>query len=247
MYAAGFTDTGNARSINQDAIFVANEPVGPLPNLFIVADGMGGHNAGEVASSQAVEAVVDYIRKFKVAELVQPDNYLDLLVTAAQEANSKVCKLAEDNSAMEGMGTTLTACTITGEKVIIIHVGDSRVYAISPSGITQITNDHTHIEEMLQAGQITAKEAATHPSRHVITRALGVPGDFKMDGLIYPLGDIAAILLCSDGLSNMLNNGKIKEIVDIESFVEHRAKLLIKEANAHGGHDNISAILIDIK
>ena len=246
MHVAGFTNTGKTRIQNEDAIFFTGEPIGPLPNLFIVADGMGGHNAGDVASEEAVNSIADYIRELKGAEFVQLENYLDLLVSAVQGANKKVCEMSEANPEMEGMGTTLTVCTITEEKLIVAHVGDSRAYAISEAGITQVTEDHTYVEEMVQAGQITADEAGSHPSKHVITRALGISGSFEVDGIIVPLNDTTSVLLCSDGLTNMVDDCVIKEIVDGLGFVEHRAQFLIEEANMRGGHDNISAILIDI-
>jgi len=246
MNAAGLTDKGQTREQNQDAILVTCDPLGPLPNLFIVADGMGGHNAGDVASTQAITFMYDYIRNFQAAKFVQADNYLDLLVAAVQGANSMLCKMSEDNEAMQGMGTTLTACVVADGKLLLAHVGDSRAYAITPESISQITADHTYVEEMVQAGQLTAKEALTHPKRHVVTRVLGSQTSFEVDGIVMPIGDAATILLCSDGLTNMLDDNIIKGIVNGVGFVEHRTKFLVEEANSCGGHDNISAILIDV-
>ena len=246
MVAAGLTDKGITREQNQDAILVASEPLGPLPNLFIVADGMGGHNAGDVASREAITFIYDYVTTFQAAAFVQADNYLDLLVSCVQGANTKLCKMAEENEAMYGMGTTLTACVIADGKIIIAHVGDSRAYAITPEAITQITADHSYVEEMVQAGQLTKEEALTHPKRHVITRVLGSETSFEVDGIIMPIGDTTSVLLCSDGLSNMLDNAAIKDIASGVGFAEHRVKFLVEEANARGGHDNISAVLIDL-
>jgi len=248
MYAAGLTDIGRVREQNQDRVFCSPEPFGPLPNLFIVADGMGGHNAGEVASMEAINHMTDYLRNYNMPHLVQPDNYLDLLVTAIQIANKAVCRMAATKKQYKGMGTTMTACVVTDEKLILAHVGDSRAYAISPSAITKLTTDHTYVSQMLNSGQITAEEAENHPQRHVITRVLGVEHPpFEVDGLVLPLGDTATVLLCSDGLSNMMDDQKIKEIAECVGFVEHRTRFLIDEANERGGHDNISAILIDVK
>jgi len=246
MYVAGLTDIGRNRSQNQDAIFFTSMPIGPLPNLFIVADGMGGHSAGEVASTKAVEFIAEYVRDFKAAEFVQPDNYLDLLVTAVQGANTKVCEMAKTNPEMQDMGTTLTACIITDEKIVLAHVGDSRAYSITKDEITQLTADHSYVESMVKTGQITAEEALTHPDRHMITRVLGMPELFEVDGAVKPIGDTVSVLLCSDGLTNMLDDQKIKSIVSGAGFIEHRVKFLIEEANACGGLDNISAVLIDI-
>ena len=246
MNVAGLTDVGRNRNQNQDAIFFTGEPIGPLPNLFIVADGLGGHNAGEVASSNAVEFIKSYVRDFKAAEFVQPDNYLDLLVTAVQGANRKVCELAESNSEMQGMGTTLTACIITDEKIFLAHVGDSRAYAITKDKIHQLTADHSYVESMVKTGQITAEEALSHPDRHMITRVLGMPDLFEVDGAVKPIGDTVSVLLCSDGLTNMLEDNMIKDIINGTGFVGHRVKFLIEEANLRGGLDNISAVLIDV-
>jgi len=246
MNVAGRTDVGQSRTQNQDAIFISTEAVGPLPNLFIVADGMGGHNAGEVASSQAVDLVAEYISNFQMAELVLPDNYLDLLVTAVQEANAAVYLMSEDDSEMHGMGTTFTACVITDDRVLIAHVGDSRAYAVSPLGISQLTADHTYVEQMVQAGQLTVEEARNHPKRHMITRVIGMQGLLEVDGLVFAREDISAILLCSDGLSNMLDDRILLEIINGPGLAESRIETLVEEANLRGGHDNISAILIDV-
>ena len=248
MHAAGLTDKGKVREQNEDTIFCTSEPYGPLPNLFIVADGMGGHNAGEVASKEAVTQITDYLRSYSTPELVQPDNYLDLLVTAIQKANTKVCDMAGKKKHLKGMGTTMTACVVTEDKIMLAHVGDSRAYFISPDEITRLTTDHTYVGQMLASGQITAEEAEIHPQRHVITRVLGVDTPpFEVDGHVLPLGDTVTILLCSDGLTNMIDDQKIKEIVNYVGLVEHRTQFLIEEANLRGGHDNISAILIDVK
>ena len=246
MNVAGLTDVGRNRNKNQDAIFFTSQAIGPLPNLFIVADGLGGHNAGEVASTKAVEFITNYVREFKAAEFVQSDNYLDLLVTAVQGANATVCELAEANPEMQGMGTTLTACIITNEKIFLAHVGDSRAYAITREKISQLTADHSYIDNMVKTGQITAEEALTHPDRHMVTRVLGMPELFEVDGAVKPIADTVSVLLCSDGLTNMLDDNMIKEIVNGTGLVEHRVKFLIEEANKRGGLDNISAVLIDV-
>jgi len=247
MFAAGLTDVGKTRSQNQDAIYFSLGPVGPLPNLFIVADGIGGHNAGEVASTQAIATAIGYISNFQVAEFVTPDDYLDLLVTAVQKANDKVCEMAESNEEMQGMGTTFTACVVDGEKLLIAHVGDSRIYAFTPAGINQLTTDHTYVNHMLQTGQITAEEAQNHPQRNMITRSLGSQNLFEVDGLVTDINDIITVLICSDGLTDMLDDKAIHGIVSGAGFVESRTKFLVEEANLRGGNDNISVILIDIK
>jgi len=247
MHVFGLTDIGQLRSQNQDAIFFHKTQIGPLPNLFIVADGMGGHKAGEIASTKAIEFLKKYICDFKVPEIVLPENYLDLLVTAVQDTNRKVCEMGENNPEMQGMGTTLTACVITDDKIMIAHVGDSRAYSFANGKLNQLTNDHSYVEQMVQSGQLTAAEALTHPKRNMLTRVLGMSESFEVDGLTLPLKGIESVLLCSDGLTNMLKDSLIESIVSGTDFVEHRTKFLIEEANSRGGHDNISAVLIDIR
>jgi len=247
MYAAGKTDVGLTRSQNQDSIYVSATPVGPLPNLFIVADGMGGHNAGDEASKQAVKLISGYISDFPAAAFVKPDNYLDLLVNAVQFAGGMVYSQAEEDPAKKGMGTTVTACVVRDEKIVIAHIGDSRAYAVSPERITQLTTDHTYVEQLLKTGRLTPEEARNHPRRHVLTRVLGAPGHCEVDGIVPDISDATAVLLCSDGLSNMLDNEKIMEMVNSLGHVEDRVHAMVNEANRRGGHDNISAILIDIK
>ena len=247
MIAAGFTDVGLSRKHNQDAIFVSTEQVGPLPNLFIVADGMGGHNAGDVASCRAIEIVCDYVRNFRAAYLVQPDDYLDLLINAAQRANDAIYFEGIESLEKKGMGTTLTLCVIHEEKIIVVHIGDSRAYKVTRDKIEQITTDHTYVEELLQARRISKEQAKTHPRRHVVTKVLGIKGPCGADGLVVPGIDARAVLLCSDGLSNMLDNETILSIVNSLAPPNERALTLISEANSKGGHDNISAIIIDIK
>ena len=247
MIAAGFTDVGLSRKHNQDAIFVSAEEVGPLPNLFIVADGMGGHNAGDVASSRAVEIVVDYVRNFRAATLVQPDDYLDLLINAAQRANDAIFSEGIESIDKKGMGTTLTLCVIHGKKIIVVHIGDSRAYRVTNEKIEQITTDHTYVEELIQARRISKEQAKTHPRRHVVTKVLGTKGPCGADGLVVSENDTKAVLLCSDGLSNMLDNDTILNIINSSGTPSARALTLIGQANLNGGHDNISAIIIDFK
>ncbi|MCL2355933.1 MAG: Stp1/IreP family PP2C-type Ser/Thr phosphatase [Defluviitaleaceae bacterium] len=246
MYAAGLSDVGAVREQNEDAFFVRNEPIGPFPNLFVVADGMGGHKAGEVASNLAVEKFCAFIKDFPASEFLRPGDYLDLLIGAAQYAGEEIIKKADEDESMLGMGTTLTACVIADKKAFIAHIGDSRVYFVYNLGVTQITTDHTFVEELLQTGRVTEDEIKTHPRRHVLTRVLGVSDNMLVDGIVRDLGDAKAVLLCSDGLTNMLDNDAIVRIVNGLGYVEHRTKYLIDEANKRGGLDNISAIVVDV-
>jgi protein phosphatase len=243
MYAAGLTHTGQVRSQNQDYIFYTTAPVGPLPNLFIMADGMGGHKAGDIASRQAVERFRSYL-----AEAPPGGTYIDLLLSTAHRVNQELYDMAQNNPEdMHGMGTTFIACVIENGRVDVIHVGDSRAYIISPNHIKKITNDHTYAEEMYRAGEITAEEARNHPKRHHLTRVLGFDPYVKMDGFFHSIGKGSSLLLCSDGLSDMLDDNALMAIVNREGYVEHRTQVLIDMANEHGGKDNISAVLIDLR
>jgi len=246
MYAAGFTDIGQVRNQNQDAVFVSTAPVGPLPNLFVVADGMGGHKAGDIASSRAVPLFCDYF--VQRADMAVPDSFLDMMVDAAQHVNGILYELAQGDPALQGMGTTFTACVIVPGRADIVHVGDSRAYGLAPGHIAQLTLDHTYAEEMVRAGEMTPEKALTHEKRHALTRVLAYESRVQMDA--YPIGledpKFSALLLCTDGLTNMLSNSDILDIVSREGYVEYRARTLIDEANRRGGHDNISAVLIHL-
>jgi len=238
------TDTGKTRSLNQDAIFACAEPVGPLPNLFIVADGMGGHKGGEVASKAAISAFVNFV---KASEPISAENTLDLLTSSARYANQEVFQQAEQDSELLGMGTTLTACTIVDDgvsiKYNIVHIGDSRAYLLSQNSVTQLTTDHTFVNEMIKAGQMTQNEAREHPKRNVLTRVLGPALDMNTDGYIHKLEPDTNILLCSDGLYNMLSENEIGEL---SNNSKNPAEDLVAAANANGGTDNISVILIKV-
>jgi protein phosphatase len=208
---------------------------------------MGGHKAGDVASILAVEKFCEFIREFPAQDFVQADNFLDLLVSAAQSAGEEVTKKAGSDESMNGMGTTLTACVIVNEKIFIVHIGDSRAYTVNFNGMKQLTTDHTFVNELIQLGKVTEEEAKTHPKRHVLTKVLGSASGFlEVDGIVREIGDATAILLCSDGLSNMLDEITMMKIINGLGYVEHRTRYLIEEANKRGGHDNISAVLIDV-
>jgi protein phosphatase len=244
MQAAGITDVGKKRSQNQDSIFVSAEPVGPLPNMFIVADGMGGHNAGDVASRLAVTQFCEYI-KLNTAPY---DDYQELCVSAANHANRFLYQQAAADTSLRGMGTTFTACFITEKRIKFIHIGDSRIYMVTPSGITQLTNDHSFVNEMVKAGHITPKEAREHPQRNVLLKVMNGDELLEIDVCTRSLKRSCAVLLCSDGLNGMITDDEIKAIVNRDDTAEAKVRMLTDAANDAGGSDNISVILIeDIK
>ena len=247
MYAAGLSATGLVRNHNEDIIFYTTDKIGPLPNLFIVADGMGGHNAGEVASAKSLEFACDFIRNVQPMASATIHDILDVLTAAALSANNAVYEYSVSDPALYGMGTTFSACSIVDNTLVAAHIGDSRIYAIGGGDITQITTDHTYVEEMVQAGNLTPNQAKTHPRRNVITRVLGCEPNISADGIHHHLMGVDSVLLCSDGLTDMLSDDAIMKLLSQDAPTKDRAQALIDAANKQGGIDNISAIIIDVK
>ena len=240
--AFGKTDVGLMRTINQDSIFTSIEQIGKLPNLFIVADGMGGHKAGDVASKAAIEKFVKYTCQTHMSD---PANILD---SGISSINHEIYEMAVSNKDYSGMGTTFVVCTIVDNHVYIANVGDSRLYLIGRD-IRQITRDHSLVEDMVRMGMLDKEEARTHYKKNVITMAIGVAEDRTATPDIFEIeiseGD--KLLLCSDGLTNMVEDYDIKRIVTNNTQIEDAVRTLIDQANENGGKDNISAILIEPK
>jgi protein phosphatase len=233
------TDVGRKRELNEDYIFTSDKPVGNLPNLFIVADGMGGHNAGDFASKHAVEKVVESVRE-NVGEY-DPEN---LLQEAIDQANTYINEMSVKEINMHGMGTTLVAVTFHGSNVIIANVGDSRMYVIN-NFITQVTKDHSLVEEMVDMGGLDREAARNHPDKNIITRAVGVRDYVLVDFFDVEITPKERLLLCTDGLTNMLTDDEILSIMKSSSDLEEAGKSLIREANNKGGRDNIAVVLIE--
>lgn len=232
------TDVGRKRQINQDFVFSSETPVGALPNLFIVADGMGGHAAGDYASSFTTRCVVDGIKASR------QDTPIKVLRSAIEKANLALIKEAGKKPEYEGMGTTIVAATIVDDCIYVANVGDSRLYLINDD-IVQITRDHSLVEEMVMAGRIDKEEARVHPDKNIITRAIGAAPDLKIDFFDMHLREGDRILMCTDGLSNMVEDQDIRMIVESESDVAGMVYALIKAANDNGGKDNIGVIVIE--
>lgn len=238
MKAYSITDIGKRRSSNQDFVYASEQPVGNLPNLLIVADGMGGHNAGDLASRYTVESMVEYIEK---AEEKRP---IPLLSMAIHHANDLVMEKSRTDKSLEGMGTTVVAATIQDEYLYVANVGDSRLYLIDQE-IEQITRDHSLVEEMIRMGELQRQDARSHPDRNVITRAIGVHSPVKIDFFDMKLEKGDRILLCSDGLTNMIDDDEILRVVKKCSSPKEAAQRLVTEANKSGGRDNISVVLAE--
>ena len=237
IYSA--TDVGQKRKMNQDYVFVSEGPVGNLPNLFTVADGMGGHNAGDYASSHAVRILVDEIRE-------DADyNPVKVIRHAIETANTEIRNRAQEDENLRGMGTTMVVATIVDQYAYVANVGDSRLYVIQ-DGIHQITRDHSLVQEMVRMGEITAEEARNHPDKNIITRALGAEKTVDVDFFDMRLEPGSTILMCSDGLSNMVEDKKMEEIIlNSDEDITWKGNTLIQEANNNGGKDNIAIILIE--
>ena len=239
MKTASLSDKGKRRQLNQDVVYSSELPVGNLPNLFMIADGMGGHKAGDYASRYAVDTI------FREAEQSAERNPERILQSAINKANTGIFELSNENRDLEGMGTTVVVATIYGNCLKVGNVGDSRLYIVNGKNIRQITTDHSLVEEMIKMGGLDRESARTHPNKNIITRAVGVTYAVLADFYEVELqkGDI--ILLCSDGLSNMLEDEEIRMIVNAQRDIMEKAEALVRVANLNGGRDNISLILIE--
>lgn len=224
------TDVGCVREHNEDSLVVK-------PPLYVVADGMGGHEAGEVASEIAVQVIADKSPS-------TPDG--QALSAAVVAANREILDAARDGRGREGMGTTVTAALLEGERLVIAQVGDSRAYLLHQGKLQQLTRDHSLVADMVEAGHLTAEEARIHPSRSVITRALGSVEGTQPD--LYELnvetGD--RLLLCSDGLTSMVRDPQIEEILRRVQDPQRCAAQLVNEAITAGGHDNVTVVVVDV-
>ncbi len=232
------TDVGMKRKMNQDYVYTSEVPVGNLPNLFIVADGMGGHNAGDFASRFAAECVISEIEKSK------EKNPIRLLRHAFETANEGIIDEASNQPDKEGMGTTLVVASVIDDYLYVANVGDSRLYVIDED-ISQITRDHSLVEEMVRAGEIDRNEARQHPLKNKITRAIGGSGEVKVDFFDMKLKEGDLILMCTDGLTNMVEDDEIRTIVKSSTDVVSIAENLINAANRNGGVDNIGVVVIE--
>ncbi len=232
------TDIGKKRKLNQDFVYTSDEAVGNLPNVYIVADGMGGHNAGDYASKCTVQTMV---REIKGCFEKSP---IRILSKAICVANDRIRRKAREDENLYGMGTTVVAATCLGKYLQVANVGDSRLYIINDE-IRQITRDHSLVEEMVRMGGIDREAAKHHPDKNIITRAIGARDTIEIDFFNEELKNGDIVLLCSDGLTNMLEDEEIGRILKGAGSLEERAEKLIEAANNNGGKDNIAVIIID--
>ena len=239
MISTGRTDKGRKRNNNQDSIFISDTPVGPLPNLYIFADGMGGHAAGYFASRYAISVVIDFIRKSTVV------NPISLLRRALVYASNELFKEADKDKDKMGMGTTMVVAVIVDKKLYVANIGDSRLYLINDD-IKQITMDHSLVEELIRSGQLERNKGRNHPEKNIITRAMGSRDEAMPDFFEIDIAEGDKILLCSDGLSNMVEDDEIRDIIQDNSSLDDAVSSLISRANYYGGNDNISVVIVSI-
>ena len=237
MRVFGKTDVGLVRKINQDFIFYSRESVGAFPNLFIVADGMGGHNAGDFASRYAVECFLSYIK------ISKPDALIRMVDEGIKYANKKIMEKAAEDENLRGMGTTMVVAYIEDGQLFVANIGDSRLYLLDKQ-INQVTEDHSFVATLVRAGELTPAEARVHPDKNVITRAVGAAENAKVDFFEVDLEPGDQILMCSDGLSNMVEDEVLYDIVK-NTYIGDVVDGLIDEAKRNGGSDNIAVIVID--
>lgn len=236
----GNTHIGLVRSINEDAYGIFND----IP-LYIVADGLGGHAGGEIASRIAVDTIKEYI--YFALRTKAPAEIKQHILGAIKGANSRIIHEADKEPDLHGMGTTVVVAGIKGDKAIVAHVGDSRAYLVRDNHITQITKDHTVVEEYVRLGLLTLKDALYHPYRHVLSRALGISWDLDVDMSEIVIQTDDTLLLCTDGLTNMLSEREISStIFELRPSPEKITDRLIHLAIENGGIDNITVITINI-
>lgn len=237
METYSLTDIGVTREMNQDYFFTSEEPVGNLPNLFIVADGMGGHNAGEFASRCTVETIVKTVSESEKKDAVS------ILEEAISSANSYLLEHARENEGMAGMGTTIVAATVKGSELSVANVGDSRLY-IAGKEMRQITKDHSLVQEMVRMGELDAEKAKSHPDKNIITRAIGAQENVKVDFFEVALKPGEKVMMCTDGLTNMLEDTELFAILsEPGKNLAEKVEKMVNMANQNGGKDNITVVV----
>ena len=232
------TDVGRRREMNQDYVYAMGQPIGPFPNLLVVADGMGGHKAGDFASKFTVEVVK---REIAGSRSRKPERVLH---DAIQVANRELIRVASRDVKLEGMGTTLVVATVIGDTLYFANIGDSRLYLIDDN-IKQLSKDHSLVEEMVRLGGIKAEDARNHPDKNIITRAMGVKDEAEADFYEFRIKRGDKILMCTDGLSNMVEDEDMFGLVKGSRDVVEAVQMLIDRANSNGGRDNIGVVLAE--
>ena len=227
------SDAGNVRELNEDyASFIEDERF----KIYLVADGMGGHNAGEIASKLAVKSIIRYL-------LEHSEEDENLLLNAVKYANNEIYEISQKNDKCKGMGTTITGCFIKGDMIQVVNVGDSCCFSIKDNEIKKVTKDHSWVQELIDAGAITEEEGRVHPKKNIITRALGTNSSVKIDIFNIEKNESSMFLLCSDGLSNEVRKEEMIEIVNKCKDFNEACEKLVDLAKSRGGKDNITVLL----
>ncbi len=245
------TDRGQVRTANEDYLFAAplTSMANPAVVLLAIADGMGGYQAGEIASQMAIQSVSQYLAS-RSNDWPAPEDgpdWLELIRGAMRQANQEILLAGNSNNQYSGMGTTMTAALVVGERLYIGHVGDSRLYHLGSGMMHQITNDHSLVGELVRTGELTTDEAMTHPQRNLVLRALGTDWDVTIDTACLELTSGDSLLLCTDGLSNLVRSTELAAALQSSQSVEQIAQALVQEANARGGYDNVSVIVARVQ
>ena len=237
------TDVGRKRKVNEDSAAVYTLPEGTI--LAVIADGMGGHRAGDYASSTAIKVMGEQFLKLDSTDFEDEQHWAEWLQETVNHVNRHLFNEASENEELKGMGTTLEAALIRDRSCLVSHTGDSRVYAINENGVRQITRDHSYVNVLLDNGEITEEEAEAHPQRNWIMKAIGSEKTIDPDLYSIELKDQSYLLLCTDGLSNKVDQNRMYEIVMSDTSLDEKVKELVDLANTLGGEDNISVILLD--
>jgi protein phosphatase len=246
MSKIGFrTNTGKRRADNEDALFVS-----PRNNIYMVADGVGGHNSGELASRRAVVGVEAFPARNPTPAICgaeySEEAIMDYFLRCFREINADIRALSRENPANRGMATTAVLAYISGEKLFVVNIGDSRAYMIRSGSISRVTVDHSVVNDMIARGELTEEEARVHPRKNEITRALGAEAVVLPDFFVSELLRGDRILLCTDGLHGELSDDEILRIVSLGAGLNDTCKMLVDAANANGGSDNITVVCIEI-
>lgn len=244
MFICACSDVGKVRAINQDAYFYIEDKKVPI---FIIADGMGGHKAGEIASNLAISTIVSYYED-NLEKIINEEMFVPQFINESiEKANEKIVEESKVEKEFNGMGTTVTMCLIVNSELYIGHVGDSRAYLLRDKELIQLTQDHSLVGELLRTGSITKKEAMNHPKRNVITRALGTDLKLSVDIINRELNSDDKIILCTDGLTNMVSEERILETIKTDEDIVGSCSKLVNIANELGGIDNTTIMLIQAK
>ena len=234
------TDVGKARNLNEDSYYVPQEE--DDLKLIIVADGMGGSNGGEIASSLAIKAAKSYIETNFISTPKDRESISELIKSGMQYANMVVYEKSKEDEALKGMGTTMEICFLYENKMYIGHIGDSRIYRIRKHISRKLTNDHSYVETLVKDGKITREEAKTHPKKNMLMKALGCTEYIEPDVFVRGFLKDDIILMSSDGLTNMIDEQEIFNI--ITNNKKNASEMLIQKANDNGGYDNITALIV---